>query len=104
MKQVSNLISFSIFAASTSFSAFATDIHPYDAKEFKKAETSGKTVVLAFHKKGCPACAVQEPNLEAALKSKDLNQVEAFRIEFDASSEIAKRFHVIKQTKVRLKL
>lgn len=52
----------------------------YSDKAATQAKSSGKTVILGFHKKGCGTCAAQDKILEEAGVNKHKNVV-ALRVE-----------------------
>lgn len=64
-----------------SLGAFA-DTHwaPYSADAVSAAQKEGKTIALAFHKKGCGTCAAQDEALtEAGIKN--IPNLVGFRVE-----------------------
>lgn len=52
----------------------------YSQDAYSMAKKNGKTIIVGFHKKGCPTCSVQDKHLENAGINKIKNLV-ALRVE-----------------------
>ncbi len=69
------------FGFALSLGAFASNnFAPYSEAAVAAAQKEGKTVALAFHKKGCGTCAAQDEALNEAGLNKIPNLV-GFRVE-----------------------
>lgn len=78
-----NFVKLSTLSLGFAFSlgAFAnSNFAPYNEAAVAAAQKEGKTIALAFHKKGCGTCAAQEEALDQA-GLKEIPNLVGFRVE-----------------------
>jgi len=69
------------FGFALSLGAFAnSSFAPYNEAAVAAAQKEGKTIALAFHKRGCGTCAAQDEALNSA-GLKDIPNLVGFRVE-----------------------
>lgn len=77
--------------------SWAADPKPFNAAEFKKAQTEGKTVLVDFHATWCPTCKAQKPVIEAVLKEQKFSEVVTFVADYDTEVELKKQMKISAQ-------
>ncbi len=75
-----SLFTFAVAVAGSQSVASGISWKPYSNDLVAQAEKSGKTVILAFHKKGCGTCAAQDTVLESVGVHKN-EKIENIRVE-----------------------
>jgi thioredoxin-like negative regulator of GroEL len=80
--------------------ASAGEWKAFDESQFKRAQSEGKTVVLAFHSASCSTCKKQGPVLEALLKEETLGDVVGFHVDYDSSKELLSKFNIRKSSTI----
>jgi thioredoxin 1 len=88
-------------AAALTFSALtatAAEPVPFQPKEFAKAKSEGKTILVDFHADWCPVCRKQSTVLPQVLKTDTYQNVVAFTADFDSEKKLKKQLKVNQQS------
>ena len=80
-----------------SSSAWAATMQ-YDAKSFKAAQESGKTIALEFFASWCPTCKAQNASLKEIETQAAFKDVVFVTADFDKDTELKKAFGVTGQS------
>ena len=83
--------------ALVSTNAFAAG-KDYSEADFNKTLESGAAVVLDFHASWCPTCRAQAKAFEALLKEEKLSGITVYKVDFDNSDDLKKKYGVMKQS------
>ena len=98
MKLIKTLALIFLFALSlVSTNGFAAG-KDYEEADFNKTLESGAAVVLDFHASWCPTCRTQAKAFEALLKEEKLSGITVYKVNFDNSVELKKKYGVTKQS------
>lgn len=68
--------------------------NPFDAAKFDALNKAGRPILVTIHADWCPTCKAQEPIVSELLKTPQLQDVTAFRVDFDGQKDAVKRFKV----------
>lgn len=83
--------------ALVSTNAFAAG-KDYSEADFNKTLESGGAVVLDFHASWCPTCRAQGKAFETLLKEENLSGITIYKVDFDNSDDLKKKYGVMKQS------
>ena len=70
----------------------------YTEADFNKTLESGAAVVLDFHASWCPICRAQAKAFETLLKEEKLSGITVYKVDFDNSEDLKKKYGVMKQS------
>jgi thiol-disulfide isomerase/thioredoxin len=89
-----------VAALSLASLAGAAELKPFDAQEFQKAKSEGKTVALDFHANWCATCKKLHPTLEKLLGKEEFEYVQAYTVDYDKAKDLEQALGVRKQSTV----
>lgn len=78
--------------------ANAGDIVPASMDAYKQASMAKKPIIMHIHASWCPACAKQNPALEALMKEPEFKDVVVFKIDFDTDKALVEQLGVKSQS------
>ncbi len=81
----------------TTGSSFAADT-AFDAARFDALNKQGKPILVAIHADWCPTCRAQAPIVSGLLKTPELKEITAFRVDFDDQKDAVRRFRASTQS------
>lgn len=82
------------------FSQFslASEVLPFNLKNFNSDLKAGKRVALQFHASWCSTCIRQENSIKSISRDKRIGDVKVYVVDYDNSTDLKKRYQVIKQS------
>ena len=73
---------------------WANQVDAFEESKFKKAQKSGKTILVAVHADWCPTCKKQSSIIEKLTKDKAFEKVVFLRLDFDHDTKWLMKFAV----------
>jgi thioredoxin 1 len=98
MKMLKTFVLFCAVCLSLGGSLALADQRDYTESDFNKTLQSGATVVLDFHANWCPTCRAQSKAFETLLKEDKLAGLTLYKVDYDKSDDLKKKYGVMKQS------
>lgn len=92
MKSVYRIALASVLSLLIPFSVFAASQRPFDAKAFETAQATGQPILIEVHADWCPTCRAQLPILNKLSNEAAFENIQRFRVDFDANKDLVKKF------------
>ena len=70
----------------------------FNATQFDALNKEGKPMLISIHADWCPTCRAQAPIVSSLLKTPELKEITAFRVDFDDQKDVVRRFKANSQS------